>query len=141
MERNAIRNSLSKRLDVVDLKYDIRRLSAELYYHKSKTAIRMKNYLTKLVSNTIHTYMYNRLKTQCEIIADELKALEEKRAELPDQSNELKICFVCKKEKPKKEFGKWKKSKDGYDYRCKICKRKFTNNWSKNKKKLVGVAV
>ena len=39
MERNAIRNSLSKRLDVADLKYDIRRLSAELYYHKSKTAI------------------------------------------------------------------------------------------------------
>jgi len=66
-----------------------------------------------------------------------VKALEEERAELLDQSNELKVCFICKKEKPKKEFGKWKKSKDGYDYRCKICKRKFTNNWSKNKKKKV----
>jgi len=57
--------------------------------------------------------------------------------EFPGKNEEMKVCFVCKKEKPKKEFGKWKKSKDGFDYRCKICKRKFTNNWNKNKKKLV----
>ena len=39
MEYNAIRNSLADRLDVADLKYDIKRLSAEIYRHKSKTMI------------------------------------------------------------------------------------------------------
>ena len=39
MEKNAIRDSLTERLDVADLKYDIRRLSAELYRHKSRTVI------------------------------------------------------------------------------------------------------
>ena len=39
MEYNAVRNSLVERLDVEDLKYDIQRLSAELYRHKSKTMI------------------------------------------------------------------------------------------------------
>ena len=39
MEYNAIRNSLTERLDIADLKYDIKRLSAELYRHKSKTMI------------------------------------------------------------------------------------------------------
>ena len=37
MEKNIIRDSLSERLDVADLEYDIKRLSAELDYHKSKT--------------------------------------------------------------------------------------------------------
>ncbi len=36
MERNAIRNSLSERLDVEDLKYDIQVLVTELNHHQSK---------------------------------------------------------------------------------------------------------
>ncbi len=39
MEKNPFRESLSEKLDLADLKYDIKRLSAELYYHKSKTSI------------------------------------------------------------------------------------------------------
>ena len=39
MERNAIRNSLTDRLDVEDLKYDIQVLTTELDTHKSKTKI------------------------------------------------------------------------------------------------------
>ncbi len=39
MERSPFRESLSEKLDLADLKYDIKRLSAELYYHKSKTSI------------------------------------------------------------------------------------------------------
>jgi len=39
MERSPFRKSLLERLDLADLKYDIKKLSAELYYHKSKTSI------------------------------------------------------------------------------------------------------
>ena len=39
MEQNSIRKVLSDRLDVAELELDIRRLSAELSYHKSKTQI------------------------------------------------------------------------------------------------------
>ncbi len=39
MEQNEIRNTLSDRLDVADLEYDIKRLSAEMNYHKAKTLI------------------------------------------------------------------------------------------------------
>ena len=39
MEKNPFREALSERLDVADLKYDIKRLYAELYYHKSKISI------------------------------------------------------------------------------------------------------
>ena len=39
MERSPFRKSLSEKLDVADLRYDIKRLSAELFYHKSKTSI------------------------------------------------------------------------------------------------------
>jgi len=39
MEQNSIRNELSERLDVAELEYDIKRLSAELFCHKSKTKI------------------------------------------------------------------------------------------------------
>ena len=39
MEKNPTRNSLPDRLDVADLKYDIKRLSAEMDYHKSKVKI------------------------------------------------------------------------------------------------------
>jgi len=37
MERNEIRNALSERLDVEDLKYDIQVLVTELNHHQSKT--------------------------------------------------------------------------------------------------------
>ena len=39
MERNDIREALPHRLDVADLEYDIKRLSAERDYHKSKIVI------------------------------------------------------------------------------------------------------
>ena len=39
MAKTPIRNSLSDRLDVADLEYDIKRMTAELEYHKSKTKI------------------------------------------------------------------------------------------------------
>ena len=39
MEKNPTRNSLPDRLDVADLRYDIKRLSAEMDYHKSKVKI------------------------------------------------------------------------------------------------------
>ena len=39
MEKNDVRKSLPGRLDVAELEYDIKRLSAELDYHKSKTVI------------------------------------------------------------------------------------------------------
>ena len=37
MERNPIRNALSERLDVEDLKYDIQVLVTELNHHQCKT--------------------------------------------------------------------------------------------------------
>ena len=39
MEKNVIREKLPERLDVAELEYDIKRLSAELIYHKSKVKI------------------------------------------------------------------------------------------------------
>ena len=39
MEKNPTRKSLPDRLDVADLRYDIKRLSAEMDYHKSKVKI------------------------------------------------------------------------------------------------------
>ena len=39
MEQNNIRKSLPDKLEVIDLKYDIKRLAAELDAHKSKTLI------------------------------------------------------------------------------------------------------
>ena len=39
MKKSPIRNSLSGKLDVADLEYDIQRLTAEMNYHKSKTDI------------------------------------------------------------------------------------------------------
>ena len=39
MEKNIIREKLPERLDVAELEYDIKRLSAELIYHKSKVKI------------------------------------------------------------------------------------------------------
>ena len=37
MEQNNMRDLLSGKLDVIDLEYDIKRLIAELNYHKSKS--------------------------------------------------------------------------------------------------------
>ena len=39
MEQNSIRDGLVKRLEIVDLENDIKRLTAELDTHKSKTVI------------------------------------------------------------------------------------------------------
>jgi len=39
MERNDIRNALSEKLDVEDLKYDIQVLITELNHHQSKTKL------------------------------------------------------------------------------------------------------
>ena len=39
MEKNIVREKLPDRLDVADLRYDIKRLSAEMDYHKSKVKI------------------------------------------------------------------------------------------------------
>ena len=39
MEQNSIRDGLVKRLEIVDLENDIKRLAAELDTHKSKTKI------------------------------------------------------------------------------------------------------
>ncbi len=39
MGQNDVRDSLSSRIDVAELEYDISRLTSELNYHKSKTVI------------------------------------------------------------------------------------------------------
>ena len=39
MEKNNVRESLPEKLDIADLVYDIKRLSAELNYHQSKIEI------------------------------------------------------------------------------------------------------
>ncbi len=39
MENNNIRESLPQRLEIADIEYDIKRMSAELNYHKSKVEI------------------------------------------------------------------------------------------------------
>ena len=39
MEQNNMRDLLSGKLDVIDLEYDIKRLIAELNYHKSKSKV------------------------------------------------------------------------------------------------------
>ena len=39
MSENQIREALGQRLEVADVEYDIKRMSAELDYHKSKVKI------------------------------------------------------------------------------------------------------
>ncbi len=39
MEQNSIRQDLTNRLEIADLEYDIKRMSAELDFHKSKAVI------------------------------------------------------------------------------------------------------
>lgn len=36
---------------------------------------------------------------------------------------ESKVCSCCKEVKPIAEFGKWSRSKDGYRYSCKSCRK------------------
>lgn len=45
-----------------------------------------------------------------------------------------KVCVHCKMNVPYSDFHKKKSNKDGYDGRCKDCKRKYNNLWyEKNK--------
>jgi hypothetical protein len=39
MAKNSIRKSLGRRLEVTDIEYDIKRMSAEMEYHKAKSII------------------------------------------------------------------------------------------------------
>ena len=39
MEQNSIRQDLANRLEIADLEYDIKRMSAEIDFHKSKAVI------------------------------------------------------------------------------------------------------
>ncbi len=39
MEKNNIRELLPQRLEIADIEYDIKRMSAELNYHKTKVKI------------------------------------------------------------------------------------------------------
>ena len=39
MEQNSIRQDLTNRLEIADLEYDIKRMSAEIDFHKSKAVI------------------------------------------------------------------------------------------------------
>jgi hypothetical protein len=41
-----------------------------------------------------------------------------------------KTCSECQKIKPIKEFGKHKKSPDGYGYKCQTCKHQYYQTWS-----------
>ena len=44
----------------------------------------------------------------------------------------MKTCSCCKAEKPFADFNKYKRSKDGYDYRCKLCQRASNKAWCNN---------
>lgn len=41
----------------------------------------------------------------------------------------MKNCSSCKHTKPLTEFNKYKRSSDGYDYRCKSCQRASNKKW------------
>ncbi len=47
MENNNIRESLPQRLEIADIEYDIKRMSAELNYHKSKVEIFEKTIIAR----------------------------------------------------------------------------------------------
>ena len=50
---------------------------------------------------------------------------------------ETKICTICKQEKNITEFHKTKRTKDGYEYRCKECRKiLFNKYYNKNKKEI-----
>ncbi len=48
------------------------------------------------------------------------------------QIHQMKTCSKCGAAKPLSEFGKYKRSKDGYDYRCKKCQRASNKQWCAN---------
>jgi len=44
----------------------------------------------------------------------------------------MKVCCRCDIEKPRSEFHRKTSSKDGYDNRCKDCKRNYNKTWAEN---------
>ena len=42
----------------------------------------------------------------------------------------MKTCSCCKETKDLECFNRYKKSKDGYDYRCKSCQRASNKKWT-----------
>lgn len=44
----------------------------------------------------------------------------------------LKECNKCKTKKPYTDFGKYKSSKDGYMYQCKVCNRTRVNQYNED---------
>jgi len=49
----------------------------------------------------------------------------------------MKICCRCEIEKPISEFHKKTSSKDGYDNRCKKCKREYNKMWTNDNREHV----
>lgn len=47
----------------------------------------------------------------------------------------MKICCVCRVEKELTDFYRSRKSKDGYDYRCKACEKKIKSSPEKKEKR------
>lgn len=47
----------------------------------------------------------------------------------------MKKCISCEVEKPYEEFGKLSRSKDGYNPKCKSCKREYDNKHHANRSK------
>ena len=45
----------------------------------------------------------------------------------------MKTCSKCHIIKPYEEFGKVNKNKDGYNGKCKLCKREYDNTFHKNR--------
>jgi len=45
---------------------------------------------------------------------------------------ETKVCSACKVNKSLSEYNKYKRSKDGLDYRCKLCQRNSNKSWVEN---------
>lgn len=45
---------------------------------------------------------------------------------------ETKTCSSCKQTKPITFYNKYKRSQDGYDYRCKECSKQSNKNWYNN---------
>ncbi len=41
-----------------------------------------------------------------------------------------RFCYGCNTLKPIKEFGKDKHQKDGYTFRCKVCRNKYSYKWN-----------
>lgn len=41
-----------------------------------------------------------------------------------------KVCNVCRQEKPIIEFGRHRRSKDGFDWKCKECNRATAKRWA-----------